>query len=202
MSNANDVLHAFILLDRSGSMASRWEEVLGAIDAYVRELGEAVATLATFDAVGTLKYEVIRDRVPSTDWKPLTPRDASPRGMTPLLDALARIVADAEAAGAAKTVLVIVTDGAENSSREVTRENAKAAIDRCKSRGWQVVFLGADFDAFAEAGLIGVGDDQAMVMIKGRYERALRRVAHHTRLYATKGERFLFTEEDRDEAAR
>jgi hypothetical protein len=33
----------------------------------------------------------------------------------------------------------------ENSSREITKEGAKAALERVEAKGWEVVFLGAEF---------------------------------------------------------
>jgi hypothetical protein len=198
-------LNALILLDRSGSMESRWAEALGAVNAYVKELGEADVTLATFDAVDGLKFEVIRDRVAATAWKDVTSAEATPRGQTPLYDAFARIVALADAAGREKTVVIVMTDGAENASREVSAKDARAMVERCKSKGWQVVFLGADFDAFAEADQIGVKASATLSVRSGRYGAAFERLARHTRAYADADLSELssmeFTDEDRREAA-
>ncbi len=198
-------LNALILLDRSGSMESRWVEALGAVNAYVKGLGEADVTLATFDGVDGLKFEVIRDRVAATAWEDVTSAEATPRGSTPLFDAFARIVALADAAGREKTVVIVMTDGEENASREVSRVDARAMVGRCKSRGWQVVFLGADFDASAQAGGLGVTMSAVLNIRGGRYEAALGRLAEHTRAYADADVAELssieFTDEDREDAA-
>ncbi len=202
MPDAN-TLNALMLLDRSGSMESRWAEALGAVNAYVKALGEADVTLATFDGMGGLKFEVIRDRVASAAWKDVTPAEAAPRGMTPLYDAFARIVALADAAAREKTVVIVMTDGAENASREVSGKDARAIVDRCRSKGWQVVFLGADFDAFGEAAEIGVAMTGTLNVRTGRYEAAFRKLAQRTRTFADSAEPspIEFTQEDRDEAA-
>jgi hypothetical protein len=196
-------LNALILLDRSGSMESRWDEALGAVNAYVKALGEADVSLATFDGVDGLKFEVIRDHVDATAWKDVTSAEASPRGQTPLYDAFARIVAMADAAGREKTIIIVMTDGAENASREVSRKDVLAMVERCKSRGWQVVFLGADFDALAEADQIGVPSARTLNMRKGRYRAAFERLARHTREFADTDAPadIEFTQEDRDAAA-
>lgn len=143
-------LNAYILLDRSGSMQPRWVEALSSINSYVEDLSKggslsAKVTLATFDGQDGLQFDVIRDGVAAKKWEKMTDADATPRGMTPLFDALGRTVAMAEKANADKTVIVVMTDGEENHSREVTKQGAKAALDRCKAKGWQVVFLGAVF---------------------------------------------------------
>lgn len=201
MTPPPDVLNAFVLLDRSGSMSTRWDEALGAINAYVHELGDAaVVTLATFDAVDSLKFEVIRDRTPAAAWKDVKPVEASPRGYTPLLDALSRIIALAEAAAGEKTVIVVMTDGQENASREITKESARAAVERCQAKHWQVIFLGADFDAFAEAGGVGVGVHQTIKSRGGSYGLTMRSVARYSREYRDTGKGVAFTDEDRKEA--
>jgi hypothetical protein len=54
-------------------------------------------------------------------------------------------------------VFVIVTDGEENSSHEFTKAQIKEVIERQQSvYSWQFTFLGANQDAFAEAGSLGI----------------------------------------------
>jgi len=120
-------------------MSSRWTEALSSVNAYATELGNAKVTLATFDAQDGLQFDVIRNAVPSKKWETVTDKDATPRGMTPLFDAIGRIVSLAEKSNDDKTVIVVMTDGAENHSREVTKEGARSALDRCKGRNWQVL---------------------------------------------------------------
>src|SRR4051812_39328646 len=93
--------HDFILLDRSGSMAGLWSEALSSINSYVKKLADdkidTGVTLATFDGEGGLTFDVIRDRIIPSTWKPVSDADATPRGMTPLNDATGKIVALANA---------------------------------------------------------------------------------------------------------
>lgn len=88
-----------------------------------------------------------------------------PRGMTALLDAVGRAINEAGCRLAAipedqrpgLVVFVIVTDGQENSSHEFTRAQIKEMIERQQSvYSWQFTFLGANQDAFAEAGSLGI----------------------------------------------
>ena len=90
-------------------------------------------TLAAFDKDGEqFKFEVIRDRIIPSTWKPVSLEDATPRGMTPLNDAIGRIVALAKAGFNRvkydKLALIIMTDGLENASREYTHAAAKALL--------------------------------------------------------------------------
>src|ERR1700733_10805978 len=89
--------HDFILLDRSGSMQVLWSEALNSVNGYVKKLAEdkveTGVSLATFDKDGEqFKFEVIRDRIVPSIWTPVSSADAAPRGMTPLNDAVGRIV--------------------------------------------------------------------------------------------------------------
>jgi hypothetical protein len=144
--------HDFILLDRSGSMAELWKEALGAVNAYAKKLADDKVdtgiTVAVFDtgSDGALDFKVVRDRITPPTFVPLTDADAIPRASTPLNDAVGRIVALAQAGGYDKVAIVIMTDGYENASRELTVQQAKALLDVCRQRNWQVVFLGANFD--------------------------------------------------------
>jgi hypothetical protein len=201
-------MHAYILLDRSGSMQSLWVEALSSVNAYAKELnnktdGDAVdshVTLAVFDDHEGLKFDLLRRKQPVLHWEKVTDAEASPRGMTPLLDALGRIIALAETDNPDKAVIVVMTDGQENASREVTRDGAKAALDRVKAKGWDVVFLGANFDNISDAASVGVGGAQQMAMAPGTMNESMLRMAKKSRAYFVRGEKHVFEEADREVA--
>ena len=185
-------MQAYILLDRSGSMQSLWTEALSSVNAYAKELankkdGPAVdshITLAVFDEQAGLQFDVLRRKQPALHWDPVTDADASPRGMTPLLDALIRIIALADADKPDKAVIVVMTDGQENASKEVTRDGVKSALERVKAKGWEVVFLGANFDNISDASSVGVGADNQMAMAAGTMNESMARLAKKSRAYA------------------
>jgi hypothetical protein len=198
-------MHAYILLDRSGSMGHLWEEALASVNGYVKEManGDGYATLALFDTVHTegMKFEVLRNSVPVQNWTPVTDAEATPRGGTPLFDAFGRIVTRAENDNPDKAVIVIMTDGEENQSREMKKEDVKAALDRAEKRGWQVVFLGADFAKFnADADVLGVGVSKRMAMSKGMLSASMTTLAAKSRRYFDAEEAIAFNAEDRAEA--
>jgi len=86
----------------------------------------------------------------------------NPRGATALLDAIAKTIAHTETLLAERpwfdgTVLVVIqTDGYENSSREYNVSQIKDLIGKKESQGWQIVFMGAGIDAIAEGQGIGL----------------------------------------------
>ena len=204
-------MQAYILLDRSGSMQSLWVEALSSVNAFAKELankkdGPAVdshVTLAVFDDQAGLQFDVLRRKQPALHWETVTDKEATPRGMTPLLDAMVRLVALAESDNPDKAVLVVMTDGEENASKEVTRDGVKAALDRVKAKGWEVVFLGANFDNISDAGSVGVGGSKQMAMSAGTMNASMSRLAKKARSYASMAPGAApieFSDEDREVA--
>lgn len=202
------LVHAYILLDRSGSMQSLWTEALSSVNAYAKELdnktdGDAVdakVTLAVFDDQAGMQFDVLRKDVPALHWQNVTDAEASPRGMTPLLDAIGRVVSLAETDNPDKAIIVVMTDGMENASREVTREGAKAALDRVRKKGWEVVFLGANFDNISDAQSVGVGAARQMSMAPGHMDQTMRMFAKKSRGYFARKAAVEFDEADRETA--
>ncbi len=203
-------LHAYILLDRTGSMDSIWEEALTSVNTFATsistkeegEIGDVDATvsLAVFDAQDGLEFDVLRDDVDAKTWTPVTNDEAHPRGMTPLFDAIGRMVSMAETDKPEKALLVIMTDGKENASREMTKEGAKAALDRARDAGWEVVFLGAEFANFSDAEGVGQSDSKNMAVSKDQLGVTMDRLAKKSRSYA-KGEEAEIEFDDEDRAA-
>ena len=200
-------MEVLILLDRSGSMQVRWAETITMLNSYVNALaGEdatsiAKITLMLFDKAERTETPIIRDAVPACRWTEIDPADAAPRGYTPLLDAIGRLTALVEQRNPDKAVITIITDGEENASTEMTLEGARAALERLKSKGHQVVFLGADFNAFKQAGGVGVGATTTMQMASGSYNVAQHAIAARTKAFAATGKAFdPFTHEERKRA--
>ena len=152
-------------------MAQGRDDMEGGLNEFVKTQaecpGEAVLTLVQFDN----QYEFVHKSKPikSVGHIPL-----QPRGTTALLDALGRAIAEVkESQGKlkdenkpAKTVVMIVTDGHENSSKEYTREQVRKLVAEQSDAGWQFVYLGADVDAFAEAGGMGISQQTSGGFVK------------------------------------
>ena len=159
-SGADGDSRIWFLLDRSGSMESMAEAVVGGCNYFFSEQrsvsGKAKVTLVQFDSEDP--HEVLLDGVDVASVVPLRAHEFQPRGGTPLLDATAMLLDKAEACGGAPTdnLVVVFTDGAENASHRWTRERLFRRITKMKKRGWTFVFLGANQDSYAEAGALGV----------------------------------------------
>jgi uncharacterized protein with von Willebrand factor type A (vWA) domain len=199
-------MKVYILLDRSQSMVVRWGEAIGAVNAYVTELAKAKetkgaeVTVATFDSVTGLMFEIIRDDVKASKFEPVTDKDATPRGGTPLYDAVGKLVNLIDAKAPKKAAVVIMTDGEENSSRELSREASKALLDKARAKGYSVVFLGADFDAIKQGAGLGNAHAHSLNTVAGSYALAASALASHTHTYAATGMVRSFTDAERTKA--
>jgi hypothetical protein len=164
--NAPRSVHIYFVLDRSGSMGSIRDDVVGGFNGFVQEQqaqpGNCRMTLVQFDTGDP--YEVLLDARPISEVAPLTASDFRPRGGTPLFDAMGHTIANAtiraeqrSAAGEdpEQILFVTFTDGQENQSVEYDREKIFAAIKTREERGWSFVYLGANQDAYVEGGSIG-----------------------------------------------
>ncbi|MCP9275192.1 vWA domain-containing protein [Mycolicibacterium arenosum] len=156
------------LLDRSGSMESIKSDSEGGFNALIAdqrtEPGEARVTLAQFDT----EYEVVYANRPIADVGPLV---LQPRGMTALLDSVGRLITDVGAELSAlpeeerpgKVIVVVVTDGMENSSTEWTVDAVKKVIKRQQDEyAWEFIFLGANMDAVEVGRRMGFAADRSM----------------------------------------
>ncbi len=205
MTTEHKGMEVFILLDRTGSMSRLWEEAVTSVNAYVRELkmdgADDRITLAVFDAYDTgMQFDVLRHAVPIKDWKDFDVNEVWPRGSTPLLDALMRLITRAEEVGSEKTAIVVMTDGEENASTEARLEDVRAALERARKRNWQVNFLGADFNGFAQTRSLGVDDGVSLNFMAGHGGKAMLSTARLHQKYRTSKSQVEYTDQDRNDA--
>lgn len=182
----NDFTDITVIMDRSGSMQGMKSDAEGGIAQFIADQkkapGRAVLTLAQFDT----EIEFVHTAKPVGDIPPVR---LTPRGSTALLDAIGtvatktgeRLAAMNEADRPGLVVIVIVTDGEENASREYTNEAVKKLIDRQQTDyKWQFVYIGANQDAFKVSsgmGLKGAAANYTPSNAKAAYASASSNVA-------------------------
>jgi uncharacterized membrane protein YgcG len=155
---------AYLLLDRSGSMASCQKLITGGINDFLSRMQndatgrDAKFIMTTFDSQG---FDIVR-RGDIADVKPLADGEFAPRALTPLYDAVGHAISDLDQAEAQKRMLIIVTDGEENASKKFTAETIKSLITERQKSGWIVIYLAAHVDAWKQAEAVGVPKEMAM----------------------------------------
>jgi Mg-chelatase subunit ChlD len=141
------------ILDRSGSMENCREDTIGGFNAFLREQKALGGTLSLilFDH----EYTPLYDKKAICDVEPMTTDTFVPRGSTALLDAIGKTIKAIEADRT--PIVAILTDGLENASNKFTKAHIKDLIDQKTKEGWTFMYLGANQDAFQEAGALGIG---------------------------------------------
>ena len=153
MTDAN-YTHLLFVVDRSGSMAPVAEDMIGGINTVFEEQakldGKCLVDYVQFDT----HYDMVFEDTPVGEAEAVL----VPRGGTALLDAVGRASTDLgkklrdlpEVHRPGTVMVIVVTDGYENSSREWTAEAVKALIKKQEDKyNWQFTFLGANMDAVA-----------------------------------------------------
>ena len=159
------------ILDRSGSMAGLEADTIGGYNSMLEKQkaleGEALVSTVLFDHEST----VICDRRPLTEVPEMTEEEYYVRGCTALLDAVGGAIHHIgnvhkyarDEDKPEKTVFVIITDGMENASKTYTYGRVQEMIKRQTEKyGWEFLFLGANIDAKAEAGRLGIRERRAV----------------------------------------
>ena len=164
--SVSTALNVAFVLDMSGSMGAIRSAAVEGANQYILDLQkdeEANTTRLTFVCFDT-QYEVWFENEPVLDVQFVGDR-YQPRGGTALYDAIGTTILRMDAAGHSdeKHLVVILTDGYENASREHNAASLSALIKAYEARGnWTFVYLGAnDADVTATAGAIGVQEGNA-----------------------------------------
>lgn len=182
------------VLDKSGSMdviraatISGFNEFLGDQQ---REGGNARMTLTLFDTHLT----PLATAVPIREIAPLDLSTFEPGGMTALYDAIGHtmtVTDDFYAEHKPDQVLfVIMTDGAENASREFDRARIFTMIeDRQKLANYEFLYLGANQDSYMVGHELGLRDGHTLdyAHTEAGARRTMQRVSHNVRAYRRQG---------------
>lgn len=152
-----------MIIDRSGSMGSCWSDVAKGYEQIIKdnkdEPGKCTFTVVAFDNA----YDVLEDFTDIKDVKETL--SVFPRGMTALLDAVGKTIVTVgeklnkldEKDRPGKVMVIIQTDGEENSSREYKKDQIKKLItEQTEKYAWQFQFIGASLDAVNESQSWGI----------------------------------------------
>jgi len=157
-SEAPSLVVAFVL-DESGSMCGQTSQTINGVNQYLDDLrkdneGKKVLfSLTKFTGCSQILHaaELLED-IPN-----LNHETYRPNGSTALLDAVGETITELETRidKNIPALVVILTDGEENSSRNYNYDQIRELIESKKELGWSFVFLGAGEDAWATGQVLG-----------------------------------------------
>ncbi len=191
-----------LILDRSGSMDEMKTDAIGGFNTFIAEQKKnpdpATVTFVQFDD----RYEKLAEGQPLADVKPLDDQTFQPRGSTALLDAIGRTITEqgdrfsqmALTRRPEKVIVCVITDGLENASRHYTRQAIFGLISQQRDQwNWSFYFVGANQDAYGEAGQMGIQPGQVLNTNKGGYVRAMTAMGQNVNSTRGSGQSLTYT---------
>jgi uncharacterized membrane protein YgcG len=155
------------LLDRSGSMSSAVGDLVKGINSSIENnrrdpLAKTTEChIVTFDSLG---FDRIRARETMADLRPITEKEVAPRAATPLNDAIGYCIDPIlEEPQRGRKILIIFTDGLENSSKKYADVALlRSRVKEFERRGNIVIFLAANLDAQKVGAELGIAPERSM----------------------------------------
>lgn len=158
-------LKIVFIIDESGSMSGTESDVIGGFNTLVNRQkleteGKISITLYKFND----RITPIVRHLDIHEVQPLDIHNYIPGGSTALLDAIGNGIMEEDeynnhpdTVKPDKVMMVIITDGYENSSRRYTKSDISTMIaTHEKQLNWEFIYLGADLDSFSDADTIGL----------------------------------------------
>ena len=150
----NIITEVVFILDRSGSMHALEDDTIGGYNSFLQQQRESEGNKIITTVLFNDRISVLHKRVPIEKVNNITRHEYVASGMTALLDAVGETVSEIERKQQVwddkkpdNTVVVIITDGMENSSRTYSYAEIHRMISAKREEGWKFVFLGANIDA-------------------------------------------------------
>ena len=177
-----------LVLDRSGSMASCWQEVSQVIDKQLLDLkrvqeenasSELIFSFCAFNNELRFAQDLMLVAQARMDWELIFPN-----GSTSLNDAIGESIAYVKnKAGAALSdadadvIVLVMTDGYENSSQVYSAKAAKELMEACEETGkWNFLFLGAGLNVTEVTETYARGDKNTMSFEKDNFAASFKKV--------------------------
>ena len=156
------------ILDRSGSMGGKEDDVIGSFNSTLNEHKKENVLVTT--VLFNDNMETVHDRVDIKEIKDMTRDDFVVSGCTALIDALGSTIVHIKDIHKYarkedvpnRTLFAIMTDGLENASHKYSSDEVKKMVEAQKEKGWDFLYLAANIDAVETAKQYGISEDMAI----------------------------------------
>ena len=155
---SNNFFKIVIVLDESGSMGGIKDSMRSSINDLIMEQKQVEGRQATFTLVKfNNKVNRVVENIHLNDVRDIRENEYRPNGTTALYDAIGNTVDWFR--NEKDVLMVIVTDGAENSSKSYKKHDITRMIkDKETNNNWSYVYLSCDLNTFAQGNNIGLNE--------------------------------------------
>lgn len=190
------MVHIIVIIDKSGSMENIAHTVISGFNEFLqsqkRVVDASTMTLIEFSDQVTV---VFSNRA-IADVPQLTPETYRPDGMTALNDAIGEAITNHNTTN--QTLMVIITDGQENSSTHFNGGQIQELIQQRTSEGWRFIYLCNNLQTATAGAAMGLASatrgtrnpsTQNLMVDEGTFGKVLsRQVSAAACAYRTTGE--------------
>ena len=166
-----------IVMDKSGSMGTSRDDVIGGFNTYIGDLkkDESIDANLTFVLFDDNVHKLYSGKKLS-QVDNLCTKSYNPNGGTALNDAVMEAIEDVDARvkglkcskkDKPQVLVIVFTDGQENGSRKYTADQVRNRRKEKEQDGWVFIFMGADMDAWLAGGQYGMSVGNTMSISKG-----------------------------------
>ncbi|NLA78955.1 MAG: VWA domain-containing protein [Erysipelothrix sp.] len=165
-----DLTELIFILDKSGSMHGLEADTIGGFNSMLAKQKEQADECLITTVFFNHDYYLMHNRKDIKTVQDISEKEYQTEGMTALIDALGFTIHRVIKAQTSpdntyhpnKVMVVIITDGEENSSEEYRLHQVKSMIEKQKKEhGWEFIFLGANIDAIETAEGFGIDANRA-----------------------------------------
>lgn len=158
LSTKNSVTYVALVVDRSGSMASIYAAALDGVNEQINTLKQSAKDLNLKTFVTVIQFdehiETLYSQKDALELEPFKHGDFYPRGTTAMRDGVYKAIQDLESITNAPDdvgyLVVVISDGLENASREITQEALATKAKQLQDTGkWTFTYMLANQDITA-----------------------------------------------------
>jgi uncharacterized protein YegL len=184
------------VIDKSGSMSGMENMVISGFNEQLTTLKNLKVELIHQEFIVSLTFfdDVIQKVISFGEVEQLMPLNRAiyrPNGTTALLDAIGKSISDIQERysrylidGNASVVMVILTDGHENSSKYYTYHVIASMIKELEQTGqWTFNFMGADLDAIHTSRMLNIKSENTVSFNKADYNNVMAEMSLSMRNY-------------------
>lgn len=167
---SNDKFKIVVVLDESGSMESIRKNMLDSLNDLIKEQKQIKERPATFTLIKfNDKINKKMENMPLEETNLLSSEDYTPNGATALYDAIGYTINRFR--NERDVLMVIITDGQENSSKQYNKQYVSTKLDEKKKyNNWSYVYLSCDLQTFEQGTGMGLNNSAFSSNVQIRQE--------------------------------